>query len=183
MTESQAVQSNKRSIGSWLRIAAVGRNPMMTLVRAAVLAAVCLIVFKYVLLPVRVTGISMVPTYQDHGVNFINRLSYIRREPQRSDVVGIRLTPGGDNSRPTVMYLKRIVGLPGETVSFRGGRVMINGEPLEEPYEKSACNWNTVTVSLGPSEYFVVGDNRTMSQFDHYFGKVERSRIVGKAVL
>jgi signal peptidase I len=81
------------------------------------------------------------------------------------------------------MYLKRIVGLPGETISFSGGRVMINGEPLEEPYEKGACDWNCAPVSLGPAEYFVVGDNRSMSQLDHVFGKAERSRIVGRVVL
>lgn len=183
MTDRQAAQSNKRSIGSWLRIAAVGRNPRTTFIRAAVLAAICLVSFKYILLPIRVTGISMMPAYRDHSVNLINRLAYIRRDPQRGDVVGIRLTPGGTGSTPSVMYLKRIVGLPGETISFSGGRVMINGEPLEEPYEKGACDWNCAPVSLGPAEYFVVGDNRSMSQLDHVFGKAERSRIVGRVVL
>jgi signal peptidase I len=182
MTESQAVQSSKRSVGSWLRIAAIGRRPGTTLIRAVVLALVCFVVFRFVLLPIRVTGISMMPTYQDHSVNFINGLAYMRHEPQRGDVVGIRLTPS-DGSRPTVMYLKRIVGLPGETISFIGGRVMINGEPLDEPYEKWPCNWICAPVTLGPTEYFVVGDNRTMSQFDHVFGKVDRSRIVGRVVL
>jgi signal peptidase I len=183
MTDRQAAKSNQRSFGSWLRIAAVGRNPRTTFVRAAVLAAVCLVIFKYILLPIRVTGISMMPAYQDHSVNVINTLAYIGREPQRGDVVGIRLTPGGNGSTPRVMYLKRIVGLPGERISFGGGRLMINGEPLEEPYEKGSCNWNCAPVSLGPAQYFVVGDNRTMSQYDHVFGKVERSRIVGRAVL
>jgi signal peptidase I len=183
MTDRAHAQSHKRSIGTWLRIAAVGRNPRTTLIRAAVLAALCLASFNYILLPIRVTGISMMPTYRDHSVNLINALAYIRREPQRGDVVGIRLTPGGDGSRPSVMYLKRIVGLPGETISFSGGRVMINGEPLQEPYEKGECNWNCAPVALGPSQYFVVGDNRAMPQYDHVFGKAERSRIVGRVVL
>jgi signal peptidase I len=182
MTESRAAQSNKRSFGTWLRIAVVGRNPRATLIRAVVLAAVCWVSFKHIVLPIRVTGISMMPAYQDHSVNFINRLAYIRSEPQRGDVVGIRLTPGGDGSTPRVVYLKRVVGLPGETVSFSGGRLMINGEPLEEPYEKGSCNWNCAPVSLGPAQYFVVGDNRTMSQDNHVFGYVDRSRIVGRVV-
>ncbi len=129
MTDRQATQSNRRSIGSWLTIAAVGRHPRATFVRAAVLVAVCFVTFKYILLPIRVTGISMMPTYKDRTVNFINALAYFRHQPQRGDVIGIRLTPPGHGYTPSVMYLKRIVGLPGETISFRGGHVMINGKP------------------------------------------------------
>jgi signal peptidase I len=171
------------SFWKWLRIAAVGRRPKTTLVRALVLAAICIALFKFILLPVRVSGISMTPTYRDHSVNFINALSYIRAEPERGDVVGIRLSPGGFGSTPRVMYLKRVIGLPGETVSFSDGRVIINGKPLDEPYERWACHWNIHPVVLGPTQYYVVGDNRTMAASEHYFGKVERSRIVGKAVL
>lgn len=182
-TESQTPQSNKRSVGTWLRIATVGRHPRTTLVRALILAAVCLAFFKFVFLPIRVTGISMLPTYKDGSVNFINRLAYLRHEPRRGDVVGIRLTPSGDHSTPTVMYLKRIIGLPGETVSFMRGAVIINGTPLAEPYENWPCDWIVAPVTLGPNEYYVVGDNRTMSQFDHVFGKFERFRIVGRVLL
>jgi signal peptidase I len=81
------------------------------------------------------------------------------------------------------MYMKRIIGLPGETVAFVDGRVLINGEVLDEPYEKTACDWNRDPVKLGATEYFVVGDNRTMPIELHTFGKVERNRIVGKAIL
>jgi signal peptidase I len=182
MTDRQAAQSNKSSFGSWLLAACIGRNPRTTLIRAAVLAVVCWVTFDHVLLPIRVTGISMMPTYRDHSVNLINRLAYMRHEPQRGDVVGIRLTPN-DGSAPSVMYLKRIVGLPGETISFGGGHVMVDGKPLDEPYEKGPCDWNTAPVSLGPTQYFVVGDNRAMSQDEHVFGKVERSRIVGRVFL
>ncbi len=59
---------------------------------------------------------------------------------------------------------------------------MVNGQVLDEPYEKEKCDWTTVPMQLGTNQYFVVGDNRTMSQFDHFFGKVERSRIVGRVV-
>jgi signal peptidase I len=181
MTEAQSGAGQ----GSRLRILAVGRNPKRTLARAAVLAVVCVVVFKFVLLPVRVEGISMTPTYSDHSVNFLNRLSYLWHGPQRGDVVGIRLNlpPTNRWAAPHIMYLKRIIGLPGETIRFVNGHVRVNGQTLDEPYEKRPCDWNTAPVTLGPDEYFFVGDNRTMPKEEHTFGKAERSRIVGKALL
>jgi signal peptidase I len=167
----------------WWQVATVGRNPKKTLIRALVLALLCIVVFKWILLPVRVEGISMAPTYADRSFNFVNRAAYFSHGPRRGDVVGIRLTPPDGESSPHVMYLKRIIGLPGETVSFVKGHVMIDGQPLDEPYEKESCDWNADPVTLGPDEYFFVGDNRTMPKEEHTFGKAERSRIVGKAFL
>jgi signal peptidase I len=199
IARNQAGQSNVRprqsGLPRWLRIAAIGRNPKATLVRLAVLIVTSFVVFKFILLPIRVEGISMLPTYQDRSVNFVNRLAYLWHEPQRRDVVGLRFsravtnTPAGIHQAaswletPHVMLLKRIVGLPGETVAFADGRVLINGEVLDEPYEKTPCDWNCPPVKLGPDEYFVVGDNRTMPWEDHVFGRAQRSQIVGKAIL
>jgi signal peptidase I len=178
LARNQAGQSNNQPrAASWLRIVVIGRNPRVTLVRVAVLIVTCFVVFKFILLPARIEGISMLPTYQDRSVNFVNRLAYRWHEPRRGDVVGIRL------AGPHVMYMKRIIGLPGETVAFAGGRVLINGEVLDEPYEKTPCDWNCPPVKLGLDEYFVVGDNRTMPSENHVFGKAGRDRIIGKAIL
>ena len=81
------------------------------------------------------------------------------------------------------MLMKRIIGLPGETVSFQGGQVLINGKILDEPYQKWKCDWDMPEKKLGPDEYFVVGDNRTMPMELHTFGRVPRERIVGKVFL
>jgi signal peptidase I len=175
--------SQARHSNSWLRNLAIGRNLKTTLVRAAVLTVGCVVIFTWVLLPVRVDGISMAPNYSNHSINFVNRFSYIRHEPRRGDVVGIRLTSPRGWSAPHIMFLKRIIGLPGETISFVDGHVRVNGRTLDEPYEKWACDWNLAPVALGPEEYFVVGDNRSMPKEDHTFGRAERSRIVGKALL
>jgi len=161
----------------WLRIMVIGRNPKVTLVRAAILAVLCILGYQSTLLHIRVEGISMLPTYQDKSAHFVNRLAYMWHEPQRGDVVGIRL------AGIHLMYLKRIIGLPGETVAFVNGRVQINGETLDETYEKLPCDWNLAPVKLGPDEYYVVGDNRSMPAENHTKGKVERNRIVGKAIL
>ena len=58
------------------------------------------------------------------------------------------------------MFMKRIVWLPGETVAFHEGRLLINGQPLAEPYVKFPCNWEQQPKQVGPNEYYVVGDNR-----------------------
>ena len=176
--------------GSWLRVALIGRNPKATRARVTVLLAVglvCFVTFKFILLPVRVSGISMLPTYRDHSVNWVNRLAYLRQEPQRGDVVGISfstVTNAADGLLPPhIMLVKRIIGLPGETVAFAGGRVLINGVVLNEPYEKLPCDWDRAPVTLAPDEYFVVGDNRSMPQQDHEFGVCKRYQIVGKVLL
>ncbi len=181
--DMQTAHPSRSRAGSWLRVLAVGRNPKTTLIRAAFLAVFCVVVFKWFLLPVRVAGISMEPAYADHSFNFVNRLSYLTHAPRRGDVVGIRLSPPDQLSAPHIMYLKRIIGLPGESVAFDNGRVLINGQPLVEPYETWLCDWSTDPVALGPDEYFVVGDNRTMPKEEHTFGRAARSRIVGRALL
>src|SRR5436309_2467297 len=101
----------------WLRIAMIGRNPKRTAIRASILAVSCYIffkffVFQFIVLPVRIEGFSMYPTYTDRGINFVYRLSYRHSQPQRGDIVGIRM------AGTSVMLMKRIVGLPGETVAF-----------------------------------------------------------------
>jgi signal peptidase I len=176
MTSQNPIATSKPPPGL-ARVIAIGRHPRNTLIRILVLVAVCFVVFKFVLLPIRVTGISMLPTYKDRSVNFVNRLAYLRHEPQRGDVVNIRY------AGIHLMLMKRIVGLPGETVAFEDGHVLINGRLLDEPYEKSACDWNREPAKLDANEYFVVGDNRTMPMEDHWFGKVLRERIIGKVLL
>jgi signal peptidase I len=83
---------------------------------------------------------------------------------------------------PHVLYVKRVIGLPGERVSVADGVVNINGVPLAEPYVKNRRPWQVSEVTLGPSEYFVIGDNRGMSAGEHDFGRVELSRILGRVV-
>jgi signal peptidase I len=163
----------------WFQVVAMGRNPRNTLIRVGILIAVSYVLFfsGLVLLPVRVDGPSMLPTYKNRSVNFVNRLAYLWHEPRRGDVVSVRY------AGYHVMLMKRIIGLPGETVAFDDGTVLINGQPLDEPYRKWPSHWTLPPITLSPDEYFIVGDNRTMRWQDHTFGMVERWRIVGKVLL
>ena len=175
--DSAINQPNATSPPSRLRTLVIGRNPKRTMIRVIVLICSCFVIFKFVFLPIQIEGVSMLPTYRSNGVNFVNRLAYRFHEPRRGDVVAIRL------AGPSVMYMKRIIALPGESLAFHEGRAYINGNLLEEPYVKFPCAWEEESGQLGPSEYYVVGDNRSMPQADHYQGKADRGRIVGKVLL
>ena len=159
----------------WMRVL-VGRRPRRTLVRILVLSVTCFVVFKFVFRPISVKGISMEPTYRDGRINFVNRLAYRFHEPRRGDVICIPL------AGESVMYLKRIVGLPGEIVSIKAGVLVIDGRPQAEPYVKYSQPWEIAERLLGTNEYFVVGDNRGMDQNDHVKGLVTRDHIVGKVL-
>jgi len=176
-------QPGRSRMGHWFRITVIGRNPKVTLARIVVLIVTCFVVFKFILLPIRVDGISMLPAYKDKSVHFINRLAYLRHEARRGDVVGIRV--GGTNVLyrvPSMIYMKRIVGLPGETLAYASGHLLINGAALDEPYVIAPCDWNSAPITVGSNQYFVVGDNRSMPQAYHSHGKVEKEQIVGKVL-
>jgi signal peptidase I len=153
-----------------------GQNPRRTAVRVLVLAAVSFITFRWVLIPIRTEGSSMLPTYTPDKLHFVNRLAYGAGGPARGDVVAIQM------AGPHVLYVKRVVGLPGERVAIAGGQVQINGTALTEAYVRHRRPWDVPEVTLGPREYFVVGDNRGMSVGDHDFGRVQVDRILGRVV-
>jgi signal peptidase I len=153
-----------------------GRNPRRTAVRVLVLASISFVTFRWVLIPMRAEGISMLPTYRSGSLNLVNRLAYLNQKPSRGDIVAIKL------AGPHVLYVKRIIALPGERISLTEGQVYVNGVPLLEPYVRNRSPWDVSEVTLTSREYFVIGDNRGMRVTDHDFGRVDASRIVGRIV-
>jgi signal peptidase I len=141
-----------------------------------VLAVVSFVTFRWVLMPIRTEGSSMLPTYGSGKLNLVNTLAYRKAPPARGDVVAIRF------AGPHVVYVKRVIGLPGERVGVSKGQVQINGASLNEPYVRNRRPWDYAEVTLGPREYFVVGDNRGMNVGEHDFGRVEIERILGRVV-
>lgn len=153
-----------------------GRNPGRTFARVVVLIAVSYVVFGWLFLPLRGEGISMQPTFASGQIGFINTLAYNLKPPRRGDIVGIRM------AGRQVMYVKRIVGLPGERVRIAGGVVYIDESALLEPYAAKGLDWEMEEAVLGAGQYFVIGDNRRMRIEDHDLGIAMRERIVGKMV-
>ena len=151
----------------------IGRRPTRTLTRLIVLILVSFVLFMFLFLPIRVVGNSMVPTYHNGRINLINRLAFRWHGPKRTDVVAVQQ----DNTR--LVLLKRVVGLPGERIAIRAGRVLVNGRTLDEPYARvSESPPSQDEIVLGPDEYFVIGDNRDISAY----GAVHQHEVIGKVV-
>lgn len=122
-----------------------------------------------------VEGSSMNPNFASGQFIIVNRLSYLVGEPRRGDVV-VFVSP----DEPGHDFIKRVLGLPGETVAVRDGLVYINEEPLYEPYISAPPTYQG-EWTLGADEYFVLGDNRNNSRDSHAFGPLRRDKIVGQA--
>src|SRR5207237_6619105 len=140
-----------------------GENPRRTTVRILILAAVSVVTFGWILIPVRAEGIRRMPTYRNGSLTLVNRLAFLVKSPERGDIVAIRL------AGPHAVYIKRIVGLPGERIAIADGTVRINGRSLDEPYVRNRSGWTMAEVQLGSDEYFLIGDNRGMREDEHDF--------------
>jgi len=143
------------------------------LIRLILVALLAFILFKFFLIPFRIQGHSMATTYVDGGFNFCNTLCYTFSPPERYDIVAIRL------AGESVMLLKRVVALAGETVAFKNGALYINGRKMEEPYIPYAYDWTLPPRRVKPDHIYVVGDNRRVSMRTHRFGQTHVNRIVG----
>jgi signal peptidase I len=159
-----------------LRDILVGRSLGRSLLRGLTLAAVLFAGSRYVLTPVRAHGISMLPTYGEGQLLLCYRLAYSFSPPRRGDVVAITLKGG------QAVLVKRIIGLPGERIRIEHGQVFVNDEPLDEPYVRYRVPWEIRDTELGNGEIFVIGDNRSMPERLHDFGRAAVDRVMGRMI-
>jgi signal peptidase I len=125
-----------------------------------------------------VEGPSMQPNFYTNDLIVVNRMVYYFGAPSRGDVIVLRNPVNAADDD----LIKRIVGLPGETVEIKNGRVFINGLMLEESYIKDFCQgFCDGTWHLKNDQYFILGDNRNNSMDSHSFGPINRNLIVGEA--
>lgn len=124
-------------------------------------------------------GESMTPALKDGQTVVTETLSYDFGSPERGDVVAFWATPAG---LPNSIFIKRIIGLPGETVAVHDQGVYINGQRLNEPYiqPRYRAAYTLSTQKVPPDHYFVLGDNRNNSQDSHIWGMLPRKYITGK---
>ncbi len=128
---------------------------------------------------------SMVPTLQKYDKLIVDKLSYHFNDPQRGDIVVFSPTDNIKKQDPTLKdaFIKRVIGLPGDKVEVKGGRVYINDQPLRENYIEAAPEYQYGPVTVAPNSYLVLGDNRNNSFDSHFWGFVPRDNIIGRAIV
>jgi signal peptidase I len=147
------------------------------LLQVVIVALAIIIPVRYFFIkPFYVKGASMEPSFFDHEYLVIDEISYRFKEPVRGDIIVFRYPKD-----PKQYFIKRIVGLPGETVQITGNEVFINGVRVQEDYlAEGEQTRGEIVVTLLPEEYFVLGDNRSFSLDSRSFGPLPRQYIVGK---
>lgn len=156
----------------------LGQLPWRTVASATlqitVLAALALAFF---LRMPQVSGLSMAPHIDSGEIVLINTMAYRFRGPARSEIVAFR------HDGPTSeTFIKRVIGLPGDRVAIARGRVLVNGEPLAEPYVRFPDARSFPEVRVPAGDLYVLGDNRANSEDSRVFGVVPESSVLGRAV-
>ena len=171
--------SDKKSVGR-----KISSGIVELLIYCAIMVLCITFVPRYVLQRTIVSGSSMESTLHNKENLLVEKVSYRFKDPDRFDV--IVFYPYGRESDD--YYIKRVIGLPGETVQIKGDTIYINGEEIKENYGKDPMVYAGIAeepLKLADDEFFVLGDNREVSEDSRYeeVGPVKRENIEGKAIL
>lgn len=151
-------------------------NILKELVQTALISLlVFFLVYIFLVQPHRVKGESMLPNFKDGELLLTEKVTYRLYSPERGDVIVFEAP-----SARRVDFIKRIIGLPGDSVKVINGFVFVNGEKLIEPYETQITEGN-FEITLDKDQYFVLGDNRGASSDSRSFGPISKKTIKGKA--
>lgn len=167
LTPSDSVQHSPSRLATWIR------DILETILPALLIV---LVVNVFLAQATRVEGQSMEPNLHNNQRLIIEKISYHLHPPRRGDIVVIKMA-----NRHSDPLIKRVVGLPGETIEIREGHVYINGQMLTEPYLEQLTYGNVSPHVIAPGYIFVLGDNRGASNDSRSFGEVKLSSIVGRA--
>lgn len=159
-------------------------NVFTELLKFALVAVVIVVPVRlFIAQPFIVSGASMDPTFQNGQYLIVDELTYRLDAPKRGDVIIFKYPKD-----PTQYFIKRIIGLPGETVQILNGEVLVKKTDgsrveLEEPYVVNEGNGTGTNVTLKANEYFVMGDNRPESSDSRVWGVLPKENIVGRALV
>lgn len=151
------------------------------LFKIAVIALAIVVPIRYFLFqPFIVKGASMEPNFSSGDYLIIDEISYYFREPERGEVVVFRFP-----QNPSQRYIKRIIGLPNETIAIKGGQVIVSSQVLDESsyLDPGSLGGRETEVELKEGEYFVLGDNRAFSSDSRSWGSLPREFIIGRVLV
>ena len=124
----------------------------------------------------RIEGYSMEPNFHDGQYLLVSKLDYVVRSPQRGDVIVFNAPKSPERD-----FIKRVIGLPGEMVEIRAGKVLINGQAMQENFKLNQGSYSYGPTKVGDDQLFVLGDNRNNSSDSHSWGMLPMKDIIGKA--
>lgn len=144
------------------------------IVTIAAALAIAFVIRTFLFEPVRVEGGSMSNTLLDGEIMFVTKPEYLSGDPERFDVVICHYPDRGNTN-----FVKRVVGLPGDTVEIKDGYLYVNDVKYEEDYLTFRPNYTMSAYTVPEGEYFVLGDNRSNSNDSHIIGPITRNMIIG----
>ena len=147
------------------------RKTIKELLPYIIIVIVVLLIKTYIVMPVQVKGTSMEPTLRENEIMILNKVGYKLGKLKRFDIVVVKL--GSER------LIKRVIGLPGEVVKYEDNKLYINDEYIEEPFLASSVVTQNFQVKIENNYYFVLGDNREVSNDSRYFGAVNIKNIEG----
>ena len=136
-----------------------------------------LLIHQYLFTFARVDGTSMLDTLHENNIMGVSRLHYRLNEPQRGEIITCNYPEDGNK-----LFVKRIIGLPGETIEIREGTVYIDGEPIAETYLTRVDDQSMDPITLAKDEIFVMGDNRPVSRDSRAVGPLTLDEIYGRVL-
>lgn len=148
------------------------------IVETIALALLIFLAIHFTIQNYMVDGPSMQNTLHTGQYVLVNKVSYLFHAPERGDIIVFE-----EPDQPSRDLIKRVIGVPGDTIHWDGTNVWVDGVELNEPYITSKSNYNANAVKLGPNQYFVMGDNRPKSEDSRVFGIVPKDNIIGKAIV
>lgn len=139
-----------------------------------IVVAIILSVRFFLFAPYVVEGISMTPTLENNERIFVNKLVYFYKDPAYGDIIVLHATKDDD-------YIKRVIGIGGDTLELKDKVLYRNGKAVQEPYIAEVTEWGFKKVKVPDDCFFVMGDNRNHSMDSRQIGFIKRSNVVGKA--
>jgi len=146
------------------------------------IALVFLLIRPFVVQAFFIPSPSMSPTLMEGDHILVNKLIYRFREPKAGEIIVFRAPPEASNDGVEKDFIKRLVAVPGDVIEVRDGQLYRNDVPASEPYLEEKMGYSLKPTRIAEGRLYVLGDNRNDSRDSHWWGQLERKRVIGKAM-